>query len=67
MVRAEANYRRALGLYRRQLANGHPDRAAAATGLGRCCSTQGGRPRPSVTCARDCPSGGPDGRLSPNV
>ena len=31
---AEANYRRALGLYRRQLANGHPDRAAAATGLG---------------------------------
>jgi tetratricopeptide (TPR) repeat protein len=31
---AEASYRRALGLYRRQLANGHPDRAAAATGLG---------------------------------
>jgi serine/threonine-protein kinase len=31
---AEANYRRALGLYRRQLANGHPDRAATATGLG---------------------------------
>jgi serine/threonine-protein kinase len=31
---AEASYRRALGLYRAQLADGHPDRAAAATGLG---------------------------------
>ena len=31
---AEASYRRALGLYRVQLAAGHPDRAAAATGLG---------------------------------
>ena len=31
---AEASYRRALGLYRVQLAAGHPDHAAAATGLG---------------------------------
>jgi tetratricopeptide (TPR) repeat protein len=31
---AEASYRRALGLYRRQLPNGHAYRAAAATGLG---------------------------------
>jgi tetratricopeptide (TPR) repeat protein len=31
---AEANYRRALSLYRRQLPDGHLYRAAAATGLG---------------------------------
>ena len=31
---AEANYRSALGVYRRQLPNGHAYRAAAATGLG---------------------------------
>jgi serine/threonine-protein kinase len=34
LASAEASYRRALGLCRAQLANGHPDRAAAATGLG---------------------------------
>jgi serine/threonine-protein kinase len=34
LAAAEASYRRALGLYRVQLAEGHPDRAAAATGLG---------------------------------
>jgi tetratricopeptide (TPR) repeat protein len=33
-VGAEASYRRALGLYRQQLPNGHAYRAAAATGLG---------------------------------
>jgi tetratricopeptide (TPR) repeat protein len=31
---AEANYRSALGVYRRQLPNGHAYRAASATGLG---------------------------------
>jgi serine/threonine-protein kinase len=38
---AEASYRRALGLYRAQLTDGHPDRAAAATGLGAVLLDQG--------------------------
>jgi tetratricopeptide (TPR) repeat protein len=41
LAEAEADYRRALGLYRRQLPVGHPYRAAAATGLGEVLREEG--------------------------
>jgi serine/threonine-protein kinase len=49
---AEASYRRALGLYRKQLADGHPDRAAAATGLGAVLLDMG-RPAEAARYARE--------------
>jgi serine/threonine-protein kinase len=49
---AEASYRRALGLYRVQLAAGHPDRAAAATGLGAVLLDLG-RPAEAATYLRE--------------
>ena len=49
---AEASYRRALGLYRVQLAPGHPDRAAAATGLG-AVLLDGNRPAEAARYLRE--------------
>ena len=63
LAEAEADYRRALGLYRRQLPIGHAYRAAAAMGLGEVLRDQGrsaeaerylqeGQARPSVHADR---------------
>ncbi|HEX9639489.1 MAG TPA: serine/threonine-protein kinase [Acidobacteriota bacterium] len=49
---AEANYRRALDVYRRQLPDGHVYRAAAATGLG-AVLLDAGRPAEAERCLRE--------------